>query len=152
MKMLGTTLALSVMAAAVCFASPHMGTWKLNETKSTLGPGMAKNNMVVYEAMGDDVKITVDGIGVDGKTTHNVWVGKFDGKDYPVTGSDAVGDARSYKTADANTLDMTIKNNGKVTGTGQIVMSADGKTRTVTLTRTDEQGKKISTTAVYDRL
>ncbi len=151
MKMLGTTLALGIMSTAVCFASPQVGTWKLNEAKSTLAPGMAKNDMVVYEAMGADMRITVDGIGVDGKPTHNVWLGKFDGKDYPVTGDDAIGDARSYKTTDANTLDMIIKNDGKVTATGQIVLSADGKTRTVTLSRTDAQGKKVSNTAVYDR-
>jgi hypothetical protein len=149
-KTLGTTLALGFMAAAVCFASSQIGTWKLNEAKSSLA-GMAKNHAVIYEAVGDDVKITVDGTGVDGKPVHNEWVGKFDGKDYPVTGDDAIGDARSYKTVDANTLEMTIKNGGKVTATGRIVLSADGKTRTVTLSRTDAQGKTITSTAVYDR-
>jgi hypothetical protein len=43
------TLALCFIGAAVCFAqSPFMGTWKLNEAKSTLAPGMPKNNTVVY--------------------------------------------------------------------------------------------------------
>lgn len=151
-KMIGTTVALGFMTAAVCLASPQVGTWKLNEAKSTLAAGTAKNHTVVYEAVGNDMKITVDGTGVDGKPTHNVWVGKFDGKDYPVIGDDAVGDVRSYESADANTLEMTIKNDGKVTGTGRIVLSADGKTRTVTLSRTDAQGKSVSTSAVYDRL
>lgn len=150
MKMLGTTLALGIMSAAVGFASPQVGTWKLNESKSTLAPGMAKNHTVLYEAIGADMRITVDGIGMDGKPTHNVWLGKFDGKDYPVTGEN-VGDMRSYKTADDNTLEMIAKNDGKVTSTSQIVLSADGKTRTVTLSSTDAQGKKISNSAVYDR-
>ena len=150
MKTLGTTLALIVMAAAVCFASPQMGTWKLNEAKSKLTPGMGKVNTVVYEAVGDSVKISVDATNPAGEPVHSEWTGKFDGKDYPVTG-DAIADTRSYKTVDANTLEMTIKKDGKVTATGQLVISADGKTRTVTLTRIDEQGKKVTSTAVYDK-
>jgi len=47
-------LALSFMAAGACFAAnPHMGTWKLNEAKSKLAPGMGKNNTVVYAEMKD---------------------------------------------------------------------------------------------------
>ncbi len=39
--------ALSFAAAAACFAAnPHMGTWKLNEAKSKLVPGMGKNTTV----------------------------------------------------------------------------------------------------------
>ena len=151
MKPLGAALAIGVMAAAVCFASAQIGTWKLNEAKTTIAPGMGKNHTVVYEAVGADVKITVDGISADGKPVHNEWVGKFDGKDYPVTGSDLIGDARSYKEVDANTLEMTIKNDGKVTATGKIVVSADGKTRTVTISYTDAQGKSATSTAVYDK-
>jgi hypothetical protein len=37
-------VALSFTGAAACFAAnPHMGTWKLNEAKSKLVPGMGKN-------------------------------------------------------------------------------------------------------------
>jgi hypothetical protein len=149
-KTLGMTLALGLMAAAVCLASPQIGTWKLNEAKSTLVPGMPRNHTVVYETAGDNVKITVDGTDEAGKPTHNEWTGKFDGKEYPVTG-DPSSSTRSYKVVDDNTLELTGQQDGKVTVTGQIVVSADGKTRTVTLTRTDAQGKKVSSTAVYDK-
>ncbi len=72
---------------ALCFADDaHMGVWKLNEAKSKLGPGVPKNNTVVYEAAGDNVEVMVDGTDSDGMPTHNEWMGKFDGKDYPVTG------------------------------------------------------------------
>jgi len=57
-----------------------MGTWKLNEGKSKLAPGLGKNNTVVYAEMKDKIKITVDGVGKDGKPTHSVWEGKADGK------------------------------------------------------------------------
>src|SRR5215471_3520260 len=83
----GLTLALCFFGAAVCFAAdPQMGTWKLNEAKSKFSPGVPKLHTVVYETAGDNVKVTVDGTDKDGKSTHNEWTGKFDGKDYPVTG------------------------------------------------------------------
>ena len=145
------TLVLCLVGAAVCFAADaNMGTWKLNEAKSKLAPGAPKNNIVVYEAAGDNVKITVDGIDSDGKPTHHEWTGKFDGKDYPVTG-DPNSDARSYTRINDRTLAFTVKKGGKVTTTGRVVVAADGRSRTVTTSGTDSKGKKISSTAVYDK-
>ena len=145
-------LVVFFVAAGVCFAkvSPHMGTWNLNEAKSKFASGAARNKTVVYEAAGDNLKVTVDGTDREGKPAHNEWTGKFDGKDYPVTG-DPDADMRSYKTVNAHTLALTNKKGGKVTLTGLIVVSANGKTRTVTTTGTDPQGKKIKSTAVYDK-
>jgi hypothetical protein len=146
-----STLALGFFAAAVCFASPpQMGTWKLNEAKSKFAPGSPKNNTVVYEAAGDKVRVTVDGTDGAGKPAHNEWTGKFDGKDHPVTG-DPTADARSYKKMDDRTLELTVKKGGKVTASGHIVVSADGKSRTVTTSGTDAKGKKFKNTAVYDK-
>jgi len=145
------SLALCFLATAMCFAEDvQMGTWKLNEGKSKLAPGVPKNHTVVYEAAGDNVKVTVDGTDPDGKPTHNEWTGKFDGKDYPVTG-DPNSDMRSYKKVDDHTLELTVKKGGKVTTSGRIVVSADGKSRTVTVSGTDPQGKKFKSTAVYDK-
>jgi hypothetical protein len=151
------TIALVIMICSIASfaraedeASKHMGTWKLNEAKSKLAPGMPKNNTVIYEAAGDQVKVTVDGTDKDGKSTHSEWTGKFDGKDYPVTG-DPTSDARSYKKVDDTTLKLTNKKDGKVTVHGKIVVSADGKTRTVTLNGTDPKGNKVKGTAAYDK-
>jgi len=106
--------------------------------------------MVVYEAAGDNIKVTVDGVDAQGKPTHNEWTGKFDGKDYPLTG-DPSGDSRAYKKISDHKLELTNKKAGKVTATGTIVVSADGKTRTVTVSATDAEGKKVHYTAVYDK-
>ena len=150
-KLVVMMLALCIAGVAVCFArSSMMGTWKLNEAKSKFGAGATKNSTVIYEAAGDSVKVTVEGTDTTGATTHSDWTGKFDGKDYPVTG-DPTSDARSYKTIDDHTLELTVKKGGKVTITGRIVTSADGKTRTLTVSRTDAAGKKVESTAVYDK-
>ena len=145
------TLALCMLAGAVCFASDtQMGTWKLNEAKSKLAAGMPKNSTIVFEAAGDSVKVTIEGTDAAGKPTHNEWTGKLDGKDYPVTG-DPTSDARSYKQVDDHTLQFTIKKDGKVTITGRVVVSADGKTRTATSSGADPEGKKFKSTSVYDK-
>ena len=149
-KRIVLTVAMCFIAVTVAFASPQMGTWKLNEAKSKFPAGASKNTTVVYEAAGDSVKVTVDGVTADGKPTHNEWTGKFDGKDYPLVG-DPVSDTRSYKKVDDRTMELTNKKGGKVTVSGRIVVSADGKTRTVTVSGTDAKGIKMKSTAVYDK-
>ena len=145
------TLVTCFMGLTLCFADDaHLGTWKLNEAKSKLSAGAPKNTTVVYEAAGDNVKVTVEGVDGAGKPTHNEWTGKYDGKDYPVTG-DPNSDMRSLKKIDDHTLELTIKKGGKITGTGRIVVSADGKTRTVTVKGTDSTGKTFHATSVYDK-
>lgn len=145
------TLVVCFAGAAVCFAdNPHMGTWKLNEAKSKIAPGSPKFNTVVYEAAGDNTKVTVDGTDGDGKPLHNEWSGKFDGKDYPVTG-DPNSDIRSYKKVNDNTLEFTNKKGDKVVTSGRAVVSLDGKSRTVTLNGTDSKGKTFTSSAVYDK-
>src|SRR5216110_3656534 len=152
MKTIGLTVALCFFAGAACFAAddPNMGTWKLNEAKSKLTPGEGKNTTVAYEAAGDQVKVTIDGTDKEGKPTHNEWTGKFDGKDYAVTG-DPTSDMRSYKKIDAQTLKFTVKKGDKTTATGRIVVAADGKSRTVTAKGTDEHGKQFKNVAAYDK-
>jgi len=150
-KTAGLTLAFCFLGSAVCFAAdPQMGTWKLNESKSKITPGTLKNTLVVYSSMFGQVKIKSDGIDANGKPVHFEWSGKFDGKDYPVTG-DPNSDARSYTKVNERTLTTTNKKNGKVTVTGQIVISADGKSRTLTLKGTTPKGRKFKNVAVYDK-
>jgi hypothetical protein len=146
------TFAVLFAAASACVAADdvNMGTWKLNEAKSKFSPGAPKNTTVVYEAAGDSVKVTVDGVDADGKPSHNEWTGKFDGKDYPLTG-DPAADSRSYKKIDARTMELTNKKGGKPVTTGKITVSADGKSRTVAVSGTDASGKKVTSTAVYDK-
>lgn len=145
------TLALCFAAGTLCFASPVMGTWKLNEGKSKFAPGTGKNTLVVYkEAMGGKVIITTDGVDASGKATHGKWTGKFDGKDYPVTG-DPTADTRSYTSVDDRTLDFNAKKGGNVTISGRVSVAADGKSRTVTTSGTNAKGKKFKNTAVFDK-
>jgi hypothetical protein len=105
---------------------------------------------VVFEVAGDKVKVTVDGTDSDGKPTRSEWTGKFDGKDYPVIG-DPNSDARSYTKIDDRVLGFNFKRRGKRIACGRIEVSADGKSRTVTMRGIDSNGKKFMSTTVYKK-
>jgi hypothetical protein len=150
-RIAAVAVALSFTAATACFAAnPHMGTWKLNDTKSKIPPEMGKNTTVTYAEAKDEVKVTVDGVDKDGKPTHSVWVGKFDGKAYPVKGNLSYNSV-AYKMVNDRTNDITAMKDGKTVWTGRITVAADGKSRTVTINRTDADGKKFKGKAVYDK-
>src|SRR5262245_44794435 len=151
MKTIALTLASWFLAGAACFAAdPHIGTWKLNETKSKVTPGTLKYTSVTVENMLGKVKVTADGLDGDRKPVHSEWTGNFDGKDYSVTG-DPVADTRSYTKVDDRTLNFTVKKGGKIVDTGRLIVSADGNSRTVTVGGTTPKGKKFRNIVVYDK-
>ena len=144
-------LAVWVAAGTVCFGSAFDGTWKLNAKKSHLGRGMGRNNTVKYEmAFPFQTKVTVDGVDGKGKPTHSEWTGMFNGTDYALAG-DPDADVRSYNKVDDHTLNFWQKKGGKVTTSGKIVVSQDGKTRTVTVMAPGRHHKMVRTTSVYDK-
>ena len=145
------TATLCLTAVVVAFAAdPNVGTWKLNEAKSKIAAGAAKNLTVVYTAVGDTYKCVVDGVDATGKPTHNEWTGKFDGKDYPVVG-DPTADTRSLKLVKPGHYELTNKKAGVTNVTGTVAFSADSKARTLTTNMTDAAGKKVTSIAIYDR-
>jgi hypothetical protein len=151
-RMILLTLAFCFFGVVASFAAEdaNVGTWKINEAKSKIPAGANKNTSVVYTAEDDSFKAVVEGVDGTGKPTHNEWTGKFDGKDYPVTG-DPNSDTRAIQKADDHHYKITGKKDGKTTTTGTITISDDGKTRTVTTHTTDAKGKKVTSTTVYDK-
>ena len=150
-KAIGLTLTFCFLGWAACLAAdPQMGTWKLNEAKSKMTPGTTKFNTVTFKNTLGNIKVTGDGADASGKPIHVEWSGKFDGKDYRVTG-DPSADTRAYRKLNDRTVEVIVKKNGKVIVTGRSEVSADGKTRTSTVTGTNPKGKKFRNIAVYDK-
>lgn len=58
---------------------------------------------------------------------------------------------RSYRKINSRTLALTAKKDKNVTLTGRIVVSANGKIRTVTTTGKNPKGKWVTNRAVYDK-
>jgi len=155
MKPVLGTLALAALlaiASAVIAADapdPVIGTWKLNTAKST-GATLPRSETRTYAASAGGIALTWKRVGADGKETSVETTFKYDGKDYPVTGSPDF-DALSAKRVDANTIDSTQKRMGKAVGTTKRTVSKDGKTLTLVSKLTNANGEVVNTTLVYDR-
>jgi hypothetical protein len=96
------------------------------------------------------VKYVSDGVEADGKPTRTEFSAKYDGKDYAFSGNPDA-DTISYKRIDDHTVEATLKKGGKVVQRVTVVVSHDGKTRTLNQTGNDAQGRAISNTVVFDR-
>jgi hypothetical protein len=119
--------------------------------KSKYMPGPTpKSATLTYEETADGIKRTGESVDADGKTTSFEYTAKFDGKDYPVTGSDLY-DAISLKRINEQTAEGTLKKSGKVVSDARRVVSKDGKVMTLTMTGTNPKGEKMHNVAVYDK-
>ena len=75
----------------------------------------------------------------------------YDGKDAPVTGTNAVGETITSTRIDARTIRLVMKTAGKVMTTQTSVISSDGKTRTATTIGVNAAGQKVHNISVYEK-
>jgi hypothetical protein len=145
-------VSMLVLGVTVMAADSNIGTWKLNLAKSKFDPGPApKSQTLKIEAWGaDGVKYTADGVDAEGKPSHWELQAKYDGKFVPFTGNPD-SDMLAYKRIDANTVEATTQLKGKAAQTTKVVVSADGKTRTLTQTGKDAKGQTVNNVVVYDK-
>jgi len=150
-----TVVVVSVLALAAppAFAQSDgfIGTWVLNVAKSKYTPGPPPTKQVtVIERAGSGLKVTTNGSFADGRTTTTSFTTSVDGKDAAVTGNPDY-DSVAFTRVDDHTMKFTRKQGGKVVQTGTMVISKDGKTRTVDLTGVNAKGQKIHTIGIYDK-
>ena len=135
------------------------GSWKLNPAKSQYDPASLanKSGTTAYTFSANSVTATIDQVNAKGQKVHIEYTATLDGADSPWKGTidgkpNPDQDAISFKKLDDHTYHVENKLKGKVTTINHIVVAADGKTRTVTSTTTEAHGKKVKSTAVYDKL
>jgi len=142
-----------VFAAGSVFAQssdPLNATWKLNLAKSTYSPGPApKDATVKFEGTDAARTVTVDLIPATGAPVHYSFSGAT-GKELPVVGNPNA-DVEVLKRVNATTLEAQYMKGGKPTLKQSGVISADGKTLTITATGTDAQGQTVHNVAVYGK-
>ncbi|MFN8006889.1 MAG: hypothetical protein U0V70_07690 [Terriglobia bacterium] len=143
--LLGLAVSIPLFAADAI-----VGTWKMNVEKSKFDPGPApKSSTVTYEETANGIKRTGETIEADGKKTSFTYTAKYDGKDYPVTGS-PLFDSIAVKSVNEHTAEATLKKAGKVVRHAKREISHDGKTMKIIMTGEDN-GKKIHNIGVYDK-
>lgn len=151
-RIVGVVVGVAVVLAAtqigLAQTDPHVGTWTLNLEKSKYAPGTApKSQTSVFATAGQGLKVATTAVTATG-TSNTEYTATFDGKDHPVKGNPD-WDTTALKRIDDRTIEFTRKKGGKVVQTARSVVSADGKTRTVTVTGVNAQGQKVNTVALY---
>ena len=150
---LGVIGVLSLAFGSFAFAqgpAPGLGTWTLNVAKSKYSPGPTpKSGTVTFSAVGQAVKAVVDGVS-DTAKTHWEYTATLDGKPAPVTGNPD-GDMVVAKRINATTIETSYTLKGKPTTVNTRVVSADGKTMTITTTGVNGQGQKVNNVQVFER-
>ena len=153
MRLMKLALVVTLVAAAYgvqAQADPTVGTWKLNLAKSKYNAGQPpKSSTVVIAAAGQGIKLTSDTVLADGTARKISYTASYDGKDAVVTGTPDYDGMSLKKTA--NGAEGSRKKAGKVVQTYTRVISADGKTMTVTSTGTTAAGAKVDNVQVYDK-
>jgi hypothetical protein len=105
---------------------------------------------VKVEPSGQGEKVATEGVNADGTRTATQYTANFDGKDYPLTGSQ-VADTVSLKRVDARTTERTDKKGGTVTQTLRRIVSQDGKTMTVTVKGKNAQGQDVNSVLLFEK-
>src|SRR5262245_7706515 len=145
-------LAAFYAGALLAQSDPQVGVWKVNLAKSKYSPGPApKSATTRIEAAGATTKVIVDQVAGDGTARHWEFTANYDGKDSPVTGNNPDADMVARTRINPNTVQTISKKAGKVTTTQTSVVSADGKTRTVTTKGVNASGQQVSNVAVYEK-
>lgn len=151
MKVQRFALAMLTLGVSLWAADPAIGTWKLNVEKSKYSPGPPpKSATITYAETADGIKRTGESIDAEGSKTSFEYTAKYDGKDYPVSGSDAY-DAIAIKRINDNSVQATLKKAGKVVSTAHRVVSKDGNVMTLTITGTNANGQQMKNIAVYEK-
>ena len=146
-------VALFTSGMVLAQTDPFVGTWKLNVAKSKFGPGTErKSETRIVESSPTGMKVSVDRTNGDGGNQQYNYTTDFSGKPHPITGmAPYEADSIAVTLGTSNTLSFKLTKGGKPVGSGTTVVSADGKTLTLTSKGTDASGKTISSVAVYDK-
>ena len=145
--------ATALLGIGIAEDNPLIGSWKLNLEKSKYSPGPAPRSLTLnFVADGANLTNTAEGIDDQGKATKSVFAHIYDGKPHPTTGvAGGLYDSSTYTRIDAHTVNFVRSKDGKTVQTGSIVLSADGKTLTVTTEGTGPNGQPIHNVAVYEK-
>ena len=135
---------------------PLTGTWKINLARSNYiagSPPRSGTNKIT--AVPGGIRVVADLVAANGQVSHSVFTEKFDGKDYPYEasagGKPAAFDTVSGIRIDENTYENTCKLKGQVVLTYRVVISPDGKTRTLTGKGKNVLGETVNEVIVYDK-
>jgi hypothetical protein len=150
---LSLALLTTLASVALAQAQSRVGTWELNLEKSTFSPGPApRQQTLTFQEKGPQWMALVQGIDASGKPialdTNNLMI-TFDGRDHATPTLDY--ETTAWKRVDEHKYLVTRKKAGKVVLTSTNILSADGRTMTITTIGQNASGQPVHNVRVYDR-
>ncbi len=144
---------MAILAAALGHSQakdPFVASWEMDPDKSTFTPGPGPMERYMTFEMSDKgmTHLTQTPQGFGGFSADITYTAKFDGKDYEIQGTGL--DTVALKRVDANTIERTGKESGKVCETAMLKVSRDGKTLSVT-TKGNFRGTEYSSVQIFKR-
>ena len=147
------------MTPVVAQDDPFNGTWKLDVARSKMQPATAsKSEIIRYRITGHEEDFLSEAVTVDGHAESIKYTARYDdGKAYPfvITVDGKVtnpGAMTMVKRLDARTRERYNVRNGKPVLASRRVVSADGKTMTITIVRIDSEGREtVNEVRVLDK-
>jgi hypothetical protein len=138
------------IASVTAAADPFDGTWQLNTAKSKYDPGPAPEKVTLTIQV-DGATATVKSESTfEGKPYATSYKATLDGTPAPLQGS-PVADMISVKKVDERTRETKTTKGGSPVSESRAVVSADGKTLTITGSGLNPKGEKNTFTAVYEK-
>jgi hypothetical protein len=134
------------------------GTWRINLSKSWYSPAelAPRSGTSQIQITDDQVRVVTDGVDYQGRKTHTEYTARFDGRDYPWTGTidgrpNPLQDTVAWRRLDSHTFETTNRLRGQMLTTTHVAIFRDGKTRVNTQVGRNGEGTTISHSIVFEK-
>jgi hypothetical protein len=123
----------------------------LDLSQSAFRPGPpVRSQTRTYTETSRGVRFVLEGISASGTRMFTEYVARYDGKDYPLTGSPSVNSVSLRRVTRLRT-DATEKKDGRPVFEVRREISQDAMTMTVTVTGMNAQGQDVANVLVFRR-
>jgi hypothetical protein len=129
---------------------PILGVWKLNLARSRFNPGPAPRSQTrTYVETPKGIQVTIRSVGVNGRSSTIEFPERYDGRDYPVQGSE-VADALALVRINDYMAEAAMKHAGNVVATAKRLITDEGKTLIISYQEPSSE-HPVNNQLVYDR-
>ena len=147
------TLLVPLASVAPAQGKSRVGTWELNLGQSTFSPGPApQRQTLTFQEQGPQWTALIQGLDASGQPlnvdANNLMI-TFDGRDHATPTVDY--ETTAWKRVNEGKYLVIRKKAGKVVLTSTNILSADGRTMTITTIGQNAAGQPVHNVRVYDR-
>ena len=136
---------------SVDYLKAIMGTWAMDSGQSKFSAATVPQSITrTYEPEGNGYKLTFEQVTAEGVQDAWEYTADYDGKDYPVSGTDEVDTIALSKVGERMTLGI-FKKDGQEVALYNRGMSADGKAMTIITAGVNAKGDAYYDVTVYQK-